>query len=246
MKELIQAVESANIVIESSGYRLIHTDDSTLMCMQRVEELNNETVLFPICLNNGYYNKEKISLMMRFLPSFTDKVIIFFTDGPAQNNYLALGKTQIEAEREARLQRNRLHNHCLEGLSEISGLTYSFDDWKETYDSNEYKRAFDEIRSLYSNNQEFSQEVLSGTDHVLKRIASHRGLDVQNIDTEIAINYVLQELAYILSVPERYSLDKITYIYYDRWPVLEKLLDGRYDGSIRNNIAYLMLTLEKQ
>lgn len=62
---------------------------------------------------------------------------------------------------------------------------------------------------------------------------------------ELASDYVLQELAYILSAPERWGHKQMLYIYYDRWSVLEKLLDGKYDDIVRDSIAYLMLTLEK-
>lgn len=247
MNQLQNAIANANKVLADSGYELMHTYDASSLCMKRAYETvgRNTPILFPICLNNGYYNAEKINLMMRYLPRFSHRAIIFFTDGPARNNYLAIGKTDVEAEREARLQRNRLRNHCLVGLAEIDDTTFSceFDNWQDVYSDPHYLEAYNSIERLFQNSAEMKEAVVHDTLRVLARLTKSKTITEEQINT--ASQYVLQELAYILSATRRWNVKQLVYIYYDHWNVLEKLLNGRYDSKIRNDIAYLMLTLVK-
>lgn len=248
-KNLQKIITAANKDLQESGYHLGYTLDPDVLCMQRGAELTdgNNATLFPICLNNGYYNQERIMLMMKFLPHFCSKALIFFTDGPAQNTYVALGKNKVEAERKARLQHNRLYNHCQKGIEQnpaAASLPIQFDDWKTIYGSEDYQEEYHHVRKLYEEHETFRSDVHNDTQHVLSRLVDKEDQVTEEMISK-AVDYPIEELAFILSVPKRFKLEQVVYVYYDRWSVLENLLDGKYDGTLRKNISYLMLTLEK-
>lgn len=247
---LPKLLAAANKELQEENYLLKYTYDPEVLCMQRGAEVTNgnNAILFPICLNNGYYNQERIMLMMKFLPYFCSKAFIFFTDGPAQNTYIALGKSKIEAERKARLQHNRLYNHCQKGIQQnpaTASLPIQFDNWEEIYASEEYQEGYRTIKKLYKEHEAFSNDIRHDTKRVLSRLLGSPEKVIEGM-VDKAVDYPLEELAFILSMPKRFGLTQIVYMYYDRWSVLEKLLDGKYDGTLRTDIAYLMINLEKK
>src|SRR5690348_6377961 len=76
-----------------------------------------ERMLLPICLNNGYYTREQVFNFLLFASQNSKEVSVFFTDGPARHNYLAIGKTDKEARRECHRHLSRLRNHCLAAIA---------------------------------------------------------------------------------------------------------------------------------
>src|SRR3569832_2382025 len=67
-------------------------------------------LLVAICLNNGYYKRARIRALIEVAATLSSRVTIFFTDGPAKHNYLALGRSPHKTEQQIRKQRNQHRN----------------------------------------------------------------------------------------------------------------------------------------
>ena len=218
-------------------------------------------MVLPICLNNGYYNRATVHRLVTFAAGFSRSVSFFFTDGPSKHNYLAMGKSLKEAERKCHRHFNRLRNFCESGVEALqSGNDVSFDldlhRWTKIYKRLDWKREHAYLRELYRSNEAFRADVRSATFLVLeRRIGKTEDLEQR---TEIAIEYTLEELAFILIAPTRLAelenskagVGKIekaeaqfSYIYYEPWPVMERLVDGYYDSIVRWNIGFCVLDI---
>src|SRR3989344_6419360 len=115
-------LESFNSQVQQEGWRMdvqLEANSPILKNGLRFLE-DNQDLLLAICLNNGYYKRENIHRMLKFALNISKRVTIFTTDGPAKHNYLALGKSETEAIRETRLNKNRLQNLCAIALERIN------------------------------------------------------------------------------------------------------------------------------
>jgi tRNA-dependent cyclodipeptide synthase len=211
-------------------------------------------LLLAICLNNGYYNKENIYRMLRFAVAFSDRIQIFFTDGPAQHNYRAMGESEKEIVRKCRLHRNRLRNHCLAALEKMRlvGITpeVALLEWEKIYSDPAYQKSYHDLKELYRASADFQNDINATTRTVLE----HRmGLkEIQADKVAIAIEYVLEELAFILSYPSLgsdtkpivdHGANSFNYMYYEHWSVFENLVNGRYDNRVRGEIGFSIVKI---
>ena len=226
-----------------------------------------ERMLIPICLNNGYYTREKVFQLLLFASRASRQVSIFFTDGPARHNYLAIGKTAKEAERECRRHLNRLRNHCVAAVDKINidrqtaaVFEVYFNDWNSIYGDSFYQLESRRLLRLYQRDDRFRSDVRRTTQEVLKKKVAVPADSFQSNELELesvvdrAIHYSLEELAFLLTYSKR--LDHLealkapynqmrngtrasfVYVYNQRWPVFENLVDGAYDGNEHREIGF--------
>lgn len=209
---------------------------------------NSGPMLVAVCLNNGYYTRDRIKHLLEFASRFSDQVTIFFTDGPAVHNYIAWGSDRDSALRKARKQRNRLQNACLEAVERISHhnpFEVSFIDWTDVYRRSDYKQEYDYLRRLFSSSSEFSSDLIRETTQALNSQGPAREEAI-----EIASEYPLEELAFLLTynkiaaelAGKRSPVD-FAYVYHLQWPLLENLVEGKYDGHVRSNLGFIILKI---
>jgi len=218
-------------------------------------------MLVPICLNNGYYTREQIRVLLEFAASATPQVSVFFTDGPAVHNYLACGETPAGARRECRRHANRLRNHFAAAMQSLNASRHESDgrniellEWDHIYESEAYRRCFEYLLTLYHRNDTFRRDTCETTRQVLERkLDTQRLQRLKQIDVQqalkTAVHYSIEELAFLLAFQtdtlfsrmpcaSRPSSGRYLYVYYQRWPVFEKLVDGYYDGEERGDIGF--------
>ena len=211
--------------------------------------LQRGPMLLAICLNNGYYTRSAIHRLLYFASEFSDQVTVFFTDGPSVHNYIALGHTKAEALRKARKQRNRLQNACNEAIALIKQrreFAVFFIDWNEIYRREDFKSEYEKLDLLYSTNDAFRSDLVFETREVL---ASHPSISEEGL--RYAVGYPLEELAFLLTYNKiaaetahspLQALD-FAYVYHLRWPLLEKLVQGKYDGILRSNLGFAIVRI---
>lgn len=215
-------------------------------------------LLLALCLNNGYYNRENIYRMLTFALSFSKRVQVFTTDGPAKHNYRAFGKPEDEVIRDTRLARNRLRNQCNAGLARFNAhlplsehRTITFLDWASIYKDAAYQISYQNLKNLYHNRADFKKDIDQTSAHVLlTRIGITKNVEAV---LPIAIKYVLEELAFILSYqrlsPENkpfadHGANGFNYIYYESWPVFENLANGEYDNQRKEGIGFVIAKIQ--
>lgn len=219
------------------------------------------TLVIPICLNNGYYKRETVHHLIRTAAALSNSISIFFTDGPSKHNYIAAGKSESSALRDCRRHFNRLRNFCVSGVDILpTDLRSNFDldlhRWSRIYKRSDWQEEFRYLLNLYESRELFRDEVRSTTRQVLEKRMGCIDLEQR---TDVAINYTLEELAFILIASRRTAelensragrgkiegaSTPFAYIYYESWPVMERLVDGCYDGIVRENIGFCILDLK--
>ena len=211
-------------------------------------------ILLAICLNNGYYKRRRIAKLIQVAASLSDQVTIFFTDGPAKHNYLALGQSERQAIKQTRKQYNQLKNACDEAILRVANdhTKFTFINWNDVYSRDDYIATYNDLALLYNSNQQFKSDVRDATREVLRRTHSHSDIEAA---VDVGIKYSLEELALLAmyediaaGLPSPAPRDSdFAYIYYMRWEILEKLVSGIYDGRQRNHIGCVVLHVsEKQ
>src|SRR3569832_1036224 len=101
----------------------------------------------------------------------------------------------------------------------------------------------EELTNLNATNLAFTHDIRSATEEVLSRSASLGDLDRM---VDIGIHYTLEELAILLifgrmaAEPDRSAGEEFGYIYHMRWPILENLVNGHYDGRVRKHVGFIL------
>ncbi len=255
-----EQLESFNSQIQSEAWRMdVRLEADSLIFKTGFRYLEKgEDLLLAICLNNGYYKRDSIYQMLKFSLNFSKRVQVFTTDGPAKHNYLARGKLETEAIRETRLHKNRLQNQCNAGLERINATlpenfryTLTYLEWKNIYKDKSYLDSYARVKQLYVSSEQFKNDIEETSRQVLLNrigIQSH----VEAV-LSVGIEYVFEELAFILSYsalgPQTKPLADhgkkgFNYIYYEPWPVFEKLVNGEYDNQPKREIGFVIAKIK--
>ena len=182
-------------------------------------------LLVAICLNNGHYNRSNIHKLLNFISTFSGKVFVFFTDGPAVHNYVAYGRPLDWAFRESRKQHNRLKNACISSINQINSLKKSdfsveFVEWEGICSNRAYQTQFAYFRSLYDSRGRFHDDLSAETQKYL--VKSGKCSDPAVV-INVGVKYIIEELAFLCMFQEFISAGSLapvqndfTYIYHLR------------------------------
>jgi tRNA-dependent cyclodipeptide synthase len=255
-QRLMGRIELFNREAFSNGWQIqIQLADDTQILRRGVAYLRaGLDILLPLCLNNGYYNRENIYRMLKFTTQFSKDVHVFATDGPAKHNYRALGKAEGKISTITRLARNRLRNLCAQALRRINANLpedqhhkIMFLEWNDIYHDPVYVDSYRTLKELYTQSTEFKKDADSSSKRVL---LSRIGLESEvTAKLSIGIEYIIEELAFILAYRSlslkskraaNYSNSRFSYLYYEPWPIFEKLVNGDYDNKPKQGIGFVI------
>ena len=196
-----------------------------------------------LSLGNSYFKNEKIQELVRFGVDNFSQVQLMILDCPAVHTYSALGYSLKVAEKKARLNGNTLRNHAKRAIASICDISVfpkvGIINWQEEIIQNEdYRREYQTLCSLYDINLDFRFAVRQTTQSVLEfKLKSNQNIDVA-IDE--GVNYLLKELAFLCASPDIFGVEKIAYMYHERWGVFENLVNGVYDCE-RGRLGFLVV-----
>ncbi|MEK6839572.1 MAG: tRNA-dependent cyclodipeptide synthase [Nanoarchaeota archaeon] len=201
-------------------------------------------VVAAMSIGNSYFSKEKIDELLPFWSSIFPIVRILIADLISVHTYKAKGYDEDKARKKTRLAGNRLKNHCLSTIQKMKAerkeSNIIFVDWeKEVEHSTEYERHLSIIHKMYQENQKFREDAKKTTLDVLKeKIEEDANIDAA---MEEGVNYLLEELAFLLASPVIFGVENVAYIYHREWPIYINLIDGKYDGKVRENLAFIQI-----
>jgi cyclo(L-tyrosyl-L-tyrosyl) synthase len=189
---------------------------------------------------NSYFRRERIDELLNYCSRVFDHVKIMIADKPMEHTYNAMGYSPENASRRARLNGNTLRNHSQRSIDTILG-DVTLVTWKDEIRSHEsYRGELSRVLKLYGENDEFRQGVRETTRTVLE------GKLKQGVEIEKAINegvhYLLQELAFLSASPKIFGIDRLVYVYHNRWRVYEQFVDGTFDGQKRSDLGFVVVT----
>ncbi len=195
------------------------------------------TVIVGMSPGNSYFKKDTIYNILRSVSRLFKNIKIFIPEVQVQYTYIALGKSITKAAAIARKNSNFLRNHSMRAIAEIidhdSAVSISISNWySEIEHVSSYRNSKKYIYDLYKKSEKFYSDVRQTT----KIIVASQTKDVIDIEkvVDIAVNYLLEELAFMLASPGIYGVEQIAAAYHNRWPVFENLVSGQYDLSISN------------
>lgn len=197
-------------------------------------------VIVWMSIGNSYFNKKSIQEIIDFTKSNFHKIKFLIPYKPAIYTYKAIGYDEEKAITKARLWSNRLKNHIHNNIvKEINTSNIDIVNREEVIDNDSYKENSKYLQNLYKKNEDFFHDVNNSTEAILKG----RIKEWVNIEEwiKIWINYLLEELAFILASPQIFNVEETAYIYHKRRPIFEKLIHGEYDGIVRFNNGFILL-----
>lgn len=257
---LQEKVVKFNQEISPEGWMVnVQLNSNTPVLTRGLEYLESgKDMLLALCLNNGYYNRENIYRMLKFALSFSKRVQVFSTEGPARHNYRAFGRSEKELIRDTRLAKNRLYNQCLDGLARINvqlppdaQRSVTLLEWETIYADTAYKNSYTSLKKLYTENTSFQDEINGATRNVLStRIEIKKEVESKLF---LGIEYILEELAFLISYPflspktkpiADHGTKGFNELYYESWPVFERLVNGDYDELRRERMGFTVARVE--
>jgi len=199
-------------------------------------------IIAAMSIGNGYFGKEKIEELIPFWSKSFSKVKILIADSISIHTYKAKGYSEKEARQKTRLAGNRLKNHCQRAIQQLRSRgdenNVEFVEWSDEVEHNtEYEKQLSIVHGLYEKSLEFKKDAKEATLSVLKsKVEEDINLEKA---AEEGVNYLLEELAFLLASPKIFNEKNISYIYHREWPIFVNLVDGKYDKKVRSNVAFI-------
>jgi cyclo(L-tyrosyl-L-tyrosyl) synthase len=188
---------------------------------------------------NSYFKKDRIDELLKYCTDCFSQVRIMIADKPAEHTYKAMGYDFTEAERKARLNGNTLQNHSQKSIDGIIG-DIKLVEWEDEIAPNEtYQRECAKIQKMYQDNNLFRHDIRETTKSVLDGKLKEK-IEIEEAIDE-GVHYLLKELAFVLASPEMFDVNGVTYVYHNNWLIFEDLINGKYDGKMRNDLGFVII-----
>jgi cyclo(L-tyrosyl-L-tyrosyl) synthase len=199
---------------------------------------NKGSAVVGISLGNSYFDKEKIDSLLRFCAETFPRTDIMIPDKPYVHNYLALGYSQIEAERKARLNGATLRNHSSRAIGTTANVKIL--SWaKDIEPKQAYRDELKRLKRIASINETFRNATREATRQVIQGKLKP-GKKVEPAIDE-GIKYLLEELAFLSASPQILATPEVNYVYHNRWPIFEQFVEGKFDGKPRKDLGCLVV-----
>lgn len=209
--------------------------------------------LVGISLGNSYFSERNIAAMFEALVAHTGLVHVFVTDAIAHHTFQALGLEEADAKKKARLDGNNRRNRLERGLQapifSAGRASISQVDWNhEVLRNFAYAASYRSLKRLYMENSTFQHEIREVTRTVVLGHLNRTGGSAENVEKQVSlgVHFLLKELAFIDAAPEILGLEKVVYVYHRCWPILEKLLNGEFDGRPRSGVGFAIINPDIQ
>ena len=216
------------------------------------ELLNNKGfVISAMSIGNSYFSNEKIDELLPFLNKHFSQTKILIAKKISVHTYKALGYDEKKARQKTKLAGNRLKNSCIRTMQKIrtqgQQVNVDFVDWENEVEHDaEYEKQLEIIKELYNRHKrlkDVKKSFYKDARDTTKNVLMAKLEDKKEIDRAIdeGVEYLLEELAFILAAPKIFNVTNVAYIYHREWPIFTKLIDGKYDKKIRKNVAFIQL-----
>jgi len=194
---------------------------------------------------NSYFKDDTVRFLLKTVVERYGKAAVFIPDIPAISTFKALGYDEAKARSKAILKGNNLKNRTRRLIDELelNEQTIHVVEWEtEIMNNTEYKEKYDMVLKMYNSNPDFREAARSTTASVLYD-SQNQITDLESA-IDIAIHYLLSELAFLEFAPEFFKVERVVYIYHNTWPVFENYINGSFDRINRSHLGFLQLKLD--
>lgn len=163
-----------------------------------------ELITVGISIGNGYFNRERIEIILMGMASYFKELIVIVPDLPALHTYRALGYDEHQAIEKMKKHRQEIKRHC-RYVSEQMQNNFGKDNmrilaWSDGFNKKDcYQRAYHKAVDIFRNNSKFKEAISRNTErYILARLEDS---DVQQLGgmrkiVEIASHYLIEEMAF--------------------------------------------------
>lgn len=218
-----------------------HSSESARQYVTDTESDRREfmSALVGVSMGNKYFKPRTVDLLVTEAHADFSHVGFMLPDVPSVKTLVAKGEPEMLAEKKSRLAFNNIATKVRMKAAECLSATRIL-RWKSETPVEEsplYHLSQDDVKQLFQTNEAFRREILSATRSVLQ---NHYGEGWKKKDSlergkllSIGKDFLLMEIACILSAHEILGSQICLYIYHKPMPVLQKLLDGHF-GEMPN------------
>jgi cyclo(L-tyrosyl-L-tyrosyl) synthase len=193
---------------------------------------------------NSYFKEEVIMKTLELVSKKFSKIVIMAPDEPAEHTFKALGLYENNFKRKARLNANLLQNRAKRVVEKLVKNRINNDfkivEWiDEIIPNKDYQTQLKLVNDLYEHNPLFRKDARDTTKAVIINKIS-KDVNIEKAIDE-AVNYLLEELAFVIASPKIYGTVKMTYVYHHNWLIYENLISGKYDSQKRPELAFMLI-----
>ena len=193
-------------------------------------------LIIGVSINNSYFTEENIEKLLVWATAQSKSVYVMIPDDPAVFTLLALGRTQNEAEKVARLKSNALENkarkiikrHYLEGIQIVR--------WDILKGKLKYLEAIAAVCHSYKDDMQMQKALRDTTASVL---SGNLGRDATESEIDLGVQFLLHELAFICHSDLILKESKTAYVYHSTMQVMKDIMAGKYSFVPRKNVGFI-------
>lgn len=212
--------------------------------------------ILPASIGNSYFTTGRFSRLLELLGEASVPALFMSTSdwdgcGPAHHNFAALNVADKSLQASAR-DMHRRFRQAVDEAPAISGLSSVY--WRGAYGVESYLVERRSLETLVTANRDFESEVLAAAKAPLESIVRHRSLPLTEFSDDQmwrATNYLLDELALLLSLPREMTRDvpslatkELLVLYHRPWPIFERLLEGQFGIRPDERLKFGVLTVD--
>jgi cyclo(L-tyrosyl-L-tyrosyl) synthase len=203
-----------------------------------------ETMVIGVSPGNGYFNKERLEVILMGMANYFEEVVIIVPDLPALHTYKALGYDEHHALERIKKHRQEI-GRCHRRVSEQLLLNFGKDNirfttWSDSLVEEKcYQQALDQAMEIYRNNCEFSESTLRNTErYILARLEEQ---DVQQLGgvgkvVEEAAHYLIEEMAFFAMFHMILNKEPVV-SYYRDLELASNYVNGKYGNPPNKHIG---------
>ena len=194
-----------------------------------------QALIIGISIGNKYFKDENLRKLIKFgLDSRACKIYIMIPDEPMVATLMAFGKTEVQAQRVARLKANALENKCTAIAKEL-GADILIIRWKDVVTNSSYIQFLNDLRKYFYEDRVFRGDVRQVTAEVLLNNSGFANA----LNLEIGVQFLLKELAFILMSNRILGEETIAYVYHKTMSVLKSAVEHKYSLYNGSSVGYI-------
>ena len=212
----------------------MHITESSIVGQEVLAEC--EALIIGVSINNSYFKEENIEKLLVWATNQSSSVYVMIPDHPAVYTLLALGRSQNDADRIARLKSNALENKTRKIIERLQLENVKILRWDELKGKFKYLEALVALFHCYTVDSKMRDALRKTTASVL---GLQWGLPSINAEIDLGVQFLLYELAFILHSDLILTEEKTAYVYHSTMQVMKDIMEGKHSFIPRKNVGFI-------